>query len=98
MKNVVETIQNKEVQGKENQPEKKIRAGPISATIWCNKSNRSAENGEVGEYRTISIERSYTDKDGKWQSTNSMRINDLPKAALVLQQAYEHLVVVNMGA
>ena len=98
MKTVEGTIQTKEVQGKENQPEKKIRAGPISATIWCNKSNRSAENGEVGEYRTISIERSYTDKDGKWQSTNSMRINDLPKAALVLQQAYEHLVVVNMGA
>lgn len=98
MKTVVETIQNKGIQSKENQPEKKFRAGPISATIWRNKSQKSAESGDVGEYRTISIERSYTDKDGKWQSTNSMRVNDLPKAALVLQRAYEHLVIVNIGA
>ena len=35
----------------------------------------------------------YTDKDGNWKSTNSMRINDLPKAALVLNKAYEYLVI-----
>lgn len=73
-----------------NQPEKKFRAGAISATIWLNTGHNAA--GEVTEYKTISIERSYTDKDGNWQSTNSMRINDLPKATLVAQKAYEYLV------
>jgi hypothetical protein len=76
--------------GSGNLPEKKFRAGAISATVWLNQGQN--QNGEATEYRTISIERSYTDKLGKWQSTNSLRINDLPKANVVLQKAYEFLV------
>ncbi|MBI2668689.1 hypothetical protein HYX14_02495 [Candidatus Woesearchaeota archaeon] len=74
-----------------NHPEKKFRAGGISATVWLNKGKKT--NGEESEYRTISIERNYTDKEGKWQSTNSLRLNDLPKAVVALQKAYEHLVL-----
>ncbi len=72
-------------------PEKKFRAGPVSATIWLNKSHNT--NGDEGEYYTVSMERSYTDKEGKWQTTNSFRVNDLPKAAIVIQKAYEHIVL-----
>lgn len=87
--NVVQNAQNNgSSQG--NLPEKKFRAGAISATVWLNKGQRA--NGEESEYKTISIERSYTDKDGKWQSTNSLRVNDLPKACVVLQKAYESVV------
>ncbi len=82
---VVETIKEG------NYPEKKYRAGAISATVWKNKGQRP--NGEESEYRTISIERSYTDKEGQWQSTNSLRVNDLPKATVVLQKAYEFIVL-----
>lgn len=67
------------------QPEKKFRAGGISATVWINASTK-------GAYRTISLERSYTDKSGNWQSTSTMRTTDLPKATVVLQKAYEYLV------
>lgn len=74
-----------------NLPEKKFRAGAISATVWLNKSNKPT--GESTEYRTISIERVYTDKEGNWQSTNSFRIGDLPKAEVVLHRAYEFLVL-----
>jgi hypothetical protein len=74
-----------------NFPEKKFRAGAVSATIWLNKT---VKDGEVIEYRTISVERSYTDKNDKWQSTNSLRVNDLPKARVVVEKAYEHLVLV----
>ena len=77
--------------GQGNYPEKKIRAGAVSATIRLNKGQKAT--GEESQYRTISMERSYTDKNGNWQSTNSMRINDLPKATLVLQKAYEYLVM-----
>ncbi|MBT4539114.1 hypothetical protein HOI26_00050 [Candidatus Woesearchaeota archaeon] len=68
-----------------NLPEKKFRAGGISATVWLNQSTN-------GEFRTISLERSYTDKSGKWQSTSNMRVGDLPKANVVIQKAYEYLV------
>ena len=74
-----------------NAPEKKFRAGAVSATIWKNKAENK-EGSEV-EYKTISIERNYTDKEGKWQSTNSFRTNDLPKAKVVLDKAYEYLVL-----
>src|SRR3989338_3340520 len=74
-----------------NLPEKKFRAGPVSATVWHNKGQRI--NGEESEYKTISIERNYKDKTGKWQSTNSLRINDLPIAGVVLQKAYEYIVL-----
>lgn len=74
-----------------NQPEKKFRAGVISATVWKNVG-MSQKTGHPTEYRTISLQRSYTDKDGSWKNTASFRINDLPKAAVVLNQAYEFLV------
>lgn len=75
----------------EHAPERKFRAGGISATIWLNKA--TTPKGEATEYRTISLERSYLDKEGQWQATNSFRINDLPKAVVALQQAFQHLVL-----
>ncbi len=73
-----------------NFPEKKFRAGAVSATVWRNKSQK----GE-GEYNTVSLERSYKDKEGQWQATNSLRTNDLPKAVMALQKAYEHMFLMN---
>lgn len=73
-----------------NRPEKKFRAGPISATIW---KNHSQKEGKDIEYHTISIGRSYKDKDGNWKNTASLRVMDLPKANLVLNKAFEHLVI-----
>jgi len=77
---------------KGNKPEKKFSTGVISATVWKN-NGVSKQTGQTTEFKTITLQRRYTDKDGKWQSTNSMRINDLPKASLVLQKAYEYLVL-----
>ena len=74
-----------------NLPEKKFRAGPVSATIWANQA--VTKEGKQATYSTISIARNYKDKEDKWQSTNSLRVNDLPRAALVLQKAYEYLVL-----
>lgn len=76
------------------QPEKKFSTGSLSATIWQNKGKR--KTGEDVVFRTVSFQRSYKDKNGKWQTTNTLRTNDLPKAALVLQKAYEYLVLREM--
>ena len=75
----------------ENIPEKKFSTGVISATIWKNKG--ISKDGNPVEFRTVSLQRRYTDKSGEWKSTNSLRINDLPKAILVLNKAYEHIVL-----
>lgn len=71
-----------------NQPEKKIRSGAISATIWNNEQD--TPNGKVA-YKTVSFERSYKDKNGQWQATSKLRSSDIPRAVLVLNKAYEHI-------
>lgn len=72
-------------------PEKKFRAGAVSATVW--KNDRTKATGELFSYHTVSLERSYKDKAGNWKNVNSFRIQDLPKAALVIQEAYKHLIL-----
>ncbi|KHO45951.1 MAG: hypothetical protein QS98_C0006G0016 [archaeon GW2011_AR3] len=79
-----------------NQPEKKISTGGISATIWQNQG--VSKTGQAAVYRTITLQRRYKDKADKWQSTNSLRVNDLPKAALVLNKAFEYLVLKEQGS
>jgi hypothetical protein len=73
-----------------NLPEKKFSAGAITATVW---KNQKEKNGAVAEYKTVSFERRYKNKAGEWQSTNTFRVNDLPKAALVIEKAYEYIVL-----
>ena len=74
-----------------NQPEKKFSTGAISATIW--KNSGVSKTGEPTEYRTVQVQRVYKDKNDQWQNTSSLRVNDLPKASLVLNKAYEYLVL-----
>lgn len=79
-----------------NQPEIKFSTGAISATVWKNTGIK--KTGEQTEFRTVALQRKYTDKKGEWQSTSSLRINDLPRAALVLNKAYEYLVLKGQDA
>ena len=72
-----------------NTPEKTFRASPVSATVWANEA--TTKDGETKMFRTISLERSYKDKEDNWKKTNSLRINDLPKAILVLNKAFEYV-------
>jgi hypothetical protein len=72
-------------------PEKKFRAGAVSATVW--KNDRQRATGETFSYHTISLDRRYKDQGGNWKSAGSFRLQDLPKATLVLQEAYRYLVL-----
>ncbi len=84
-----EKIKTETVTG--NIPEKKFSTGSLVATVWENQGK--SKTGEEISFRTVSFQRRYVDKKGEWQSTNTLRINDLPKASLVLQKAYEYLVM-----
>ena len=74
-----------------NVPEKRFSTGVVTATVWQNAGK--GRTGEIVSYRTVSLQRRYKDKNGVWQSASSFRVNDLPKAALVLEKAYEYLVL-----
>ena len=74
-----------------NLPVKKFKAGAISATIWENQAQN--KQGEEVTYSSVSFERNYKDANGEWQKTTSLRVSDLPRAALVLNKAYEFLAL-----
>ena len=71
-----------------SQPEITFRHGPCSASVFSNEYERGEEKFTV---RSVAFQRRYQDKDGNWQTTNSLKVNDIPKACLVLQKAYEFL-------
>ena len=74
-----------------NLPEKKFSTGALVATVWENQGK--GQSGEDVSYRTVSFQRRYKDKNGEWKSTSTLRLNDLPKASLILEKAYEYLVM-----
>ncbi|RLI97251.1 MAG: hypothetical protein DRO96_01110 [Candidatus Aenigmatarchaeota archaeon] len=76
--------------GKGDKPEKKFSTGEISATVWNNKVER---DGKPMQFRTVSFQKRYKDNDGEWRESKSLKPADLPKAVLVLNKAYEYLVL-----
>ena len=70
------------------QPEITFRHGSCSASIFLNEYQRGEETFKV---RTVVFQRQYRDKNGDWQPSNSLRVNDIPKAILVLNKSYEYL-------
>ena len=74
-----------------NVPEKRYVAGAVSATIW--KNTTEIKSGKEISFETISLSRNFKNDKGEWKSTNTLRLNDLPKAAVVLNKAYEYLTL-----
>ena len=54
-----------------NKPAKTFSLGRVRASVWEN----TTKEGET--FHTVSFERSYKDKDGKWHNTNSYGAKDL---------------------
>ncbi|MBU2476968.1 hypothetical protein KKG83_05860 [Candidatus Micrarchaeota archaeon] len=67
-------------------PVKKFNVGAIQLALWENK-------GKEKKYFSVSLERRYTDSEGKWHGTNSFKVHDLPKAVLAMQKAYEYALL-----
>ena len=72
---------------KSNQPMFKSRVGAVTATVWSNTIKKN--DGTSFEKKSVSLERSYKDKDGEFKTSNSYDTADVPKAILALQKAYE---------
>ncbi len=70
-------------------PEITFKIGAVRASIF---RNTIAKDGKFIPLPKVVIEVRYKDKAGQWQGTNSLSINDLPKAILALQKAFEYLM------
>lgn len=53
-----------------SRPTESLREGPLKAAIWRNE-------GQNGDYHTVTLARSYKDKEGNWQDTGTFRAKDM---------------------
>ena len=72
-----------------SKPEVSFKVGAVRAAIFRNTIQRGAQTVSIGK---VILEVRYKDKDGQWKSTHSMSANELPKAILALQKAYDYLM------
>ena len=71
-----------------NKPWKVLRSSGVSASIFENSVK--TKDGDVAYFK-VSLMRTYRDGDA-WKSTNSLSRDDLPVAALLLQQAWSAII------
>lgn len=72
------------------QPEARFQAGGVSASVFVNEAKRT--DGTPFTTRKTVLQRTYMDANGQYQATSSLDVGDLPRAMLVLIQAYAHCV------
>ena len=70
-------------------PIKTFKLGAVRASIFENSINK---NGKIIKLPKVVLEVRYKDPAGTWKSTHSLSLNELPKAILALQKAYEYLM------
>ena len=71
------------------QPEKKFKVRDCTASVFANELN--TPNGTT-VVKSVVLQRTYKDNDGNFQHTTSFRANDIPKAVLALNKAYDYLM------
>jgi hypothetical protein len=71
-----------------NKPEAVFKVGAVRASIF---RNTIVQNGRTIPLPKVVLEVRYKDKAGEWKGTNSLSLNEVPKAILALEKAYEYL-------
>ncbi|MCG7854154.1 MAG: hypothetical protein MIO92_16685 [Methanosarcinaceae archaeon] len=78
-----------------NSPEKRFKCGLVSASVFAEVK---IINNEEVKFFSINIARAYKknkddngNEDSDWKYTNSFSPEDLPKVALVANEAYKHI-------
>jgi hypothetical protein len=73
-------------------PEKSFKCGGCEAAVF---ENEILKGGKTIAIKKVAFQKRYKNANGEWESTHSLDINEIPKAILVLNKAYEYLVVRN---
>jgi len=71
-----------------NKPEAVFKVGAVRASIF---RNTIVQHGREIPLPKVVLEVRYKDKAGDWKGTNSLSLNEVPKAILALEKAYEYL-------
>lgn len=64
-------------------PEETLREGPLKAAIWRNE-------GENGAYHSVTLARTYKDREGNLQDTQSFRPKDMLGLSELTRRAHHN--------
>ncbi len=70
-------------------PAFKSQSGSVQLAVWQNDAN---VDGEERTFYTVTMERSYKDRNDEWQKTTQLRQSDLGDAIACLQSAQRFLM------
>jgi len=68
-----------------NRPYRKFLAGNVQVALWQNEGKST--------FYTVTITRRFKDKEDNWKSSGSLRISDIPKAIVALEEAYRFVML-----
>lgn len=68
-------------------PIRTFRCGSVQLSIWA---DGKVIDNEVVEVHSIRIDRAYKQGD-RWEHTNTLNVEDLPKVAVLAHEAYKSL-------
>jgi hypothetical protein len=75
-------------QGAKRRPIQSFREGDVSASIW---SREVHQHGKAVMFYSLSVERSYRDRDGSYRYTKNFDANDLGALLTVIQRSVEFI-------
>ena len=70
------------------QPDIVFKHGACHAAVFSKEVTRGDRTFQA---RSVSFQKRYLDKNGEWQTSSYLDVNDLPKAILVLQKSFDYL-------
>ena len=74
-----------------NRPIKEFRVRNLSLAIWQNEGTR---DGRPVTLHSITLNKRYRDQEtGEWRDSSSFFPDDLPRLRLLLDKAYEHILL-----
>ena len=74
-----------------NRPIKEFRVRNLSLAIWQNEGTR---DGRPVTLHSITLNKRYRDQEtGEWKDSSSFFPDDLPRLRLLLDKAYEHILL-----
>ena len=71
-----------------SKPEIVFKVGAVRASVFRNIIEKEGKSMSLPK---VALKVRYKDKEGRWRGTNSLSLNDLPKAILALQKAFDYL-------
>jgi len=67
-------------------PIKNYKVGLLNLSLWENDLPE-------GKIRNFTFQRAYTNAKGDWQHTSNLRLSDLPKLRVLIEEAYKDQIL-----